>query len=607
MQAGFLCLESGSTRTKNSINVGVKNLSDFGLSVLLYWAIGFGIMFGYTSGGWWGQSHFAPSLEADNGWTAGFFIFQAMFCGTAVTIVSGAVAERMTFKGYMAIAASVSLVIYPLFGHWAWGGALHGEPGWLSRIGFIDFAGSSVVHSLGGWSALAAILLIGPRLGRFDKAGNTRQPPGQSLPLAMLGTLLLCFGWIGFNGGSTLAWNAEVPVIVVNTLLAAASGIAVASLSSTLILGYLNPKYTMNGSLAGLVAITANCHIVNSASAIVIGAIGAIVMVCADRLLERLRLDDVVSSFAVHGAAGAWGTLAVALFGELEAFGGRTRFEQLGIQATGIATCALLSFGGVYLFMRLTRAYIRYRVSDDEELVGLNVAEHNESTEHLDLLREMEATSAYQDLSRRVTVEPYTEVGQIAARYNRVLDSLQETVARNDLIIRDMKDSILTCAQSGALLDANPSAEALFGISATRIASRSLLELIERSDGQAHASARALIDAVQAQSSASRPARMRAKRQDGLRFPIELEAIRGRVEGHAIITLKIRDLSSSERHEQELHLAKEDAEKSRDALRDKVVQIESFNNLAIDREARMIELKQQINRLSRELGRKAPY
>jgi ammonium transporter, Amt family len=205
MQAGFLCLESGVTRSKNAINVAMKNLADFTVTVAVFWLMGFGLMFGESLGGWLGGSHFLPHLQVgQDAWLATFFLFEAMFCATATTIVSGAVAERMPFLAYLLITLVVGALVYPLFGHWAWASALGERPGWLESLGFVDFAGSTVVHSLGGWVALAALLHIGPRAGRFVEGRPLKPVPASNLPLAMLGALLLFLGWFGFNGGSTL-------------------------------------------------------------------------------------------------------------------------------------------------------------------------------------------------------------------------------------------------------------------------------------------------------------------------------------------------------------------------------------------------------------------
>lgn len=608
MQAGFLCLESGCTRTKNSINVAVKNLTDFGISVLIFWSLGFALMFGLSQSGIVGASGFFFETSGADPATIVFFVFQAMFCGTAVTIVSGAVAERMSFRGYLLIAVFVSAIVYPIFGHWVWGGAIGGEAGWLAELGFIDFAGSSVVHSIGGWVALAGIMVLGPRVGRFDEEGKARPIPGQSLPLALLGALILCFGWIGFNGGSTLAWGGDVPGIVANTLLAAMSGLLTALTIGYVLDRYPDAKCIVNGLLAGLVAVTANCHMVSALGSVVIGAGGSIAMIFADRLLIRLKLDDVVGSFSVHAAAGIWGTLSVALFGKADFFAdGLSRMDQLGVQAIGVGACMIVGFLPAYLFLLVMRYFVRLRVSPEHEIMGLNASEHKVSTEHLDLLREMELQSRKFDPTRRVYVEPFTEVGQIANRYNEVLNSLEQTVARNELMVRDTKDGILTCSMEGRVLSANPGAEAMFGYAIDVLESKTVLDIIAVEENADCKTLEDLLQHLWKSKAAIEKLRLSGLHSSGGRFPIELEAAKGTVSGVEVFTLKIRDRTQTERYQETLRLAKSEAEKARDELQEKVLQIESFNGIAIDREMRMVELKETINQLAMELEREAPF
>jgi Amt family ammonium transporter len=431
MQPGFAMLESGLTRSKNSINVAVKNLTDFGVSVFLFWVAGAGIMYGASAAGLVGIDGFMPRLGGAS--AAAFFIFQAMFCSTSATIVSGAVAERMRFGSYIASTAVLSALIYPVFGHWAWGGAFEGQAsGWLAKLGFVDFAGSTVVHSLGGWVSLAALIIIGPRIGRFPEGERPRPIPGSNIPMAVLGVLLLWFGWIGFNGGSTLAFDERVELIVANTVLAGAAGMI-----ATLGVGWAIARkpdvgFVLNGALAGLVAITAPCHVVEPGQALVIGAAGGLVMLGAQALLERLRIDDAVGAIPVHLAAGAWGTLAVALFGDPARLGdGLSFLERLGVQALGVAACAAWSFGVAWLALKLIDSRSPLRVGADEEREGLNMAEHGVSTEIFDLYRAMDEQAETGDLSLRAPVEPFTEAGQIASRYNRVMENLERrTVER---------------------------------------------------------------------------------------------------------------------------------------------------------------------------------
>lgn len=608
MQGGFLCLESGCTRTKNSINVAVKNLTDFGVSVVAYWAIGFGLMFGISHAGLFGASGFFFETDGATGLDTAFFFFQAMFCGTSVTIVSGAVAERMSFKGYIVLALFTSVLLYPIFGHWAWGGANGGLGGWLAERGFIDFAGSSVVHSLGGWVSLAAVIVLGPRLGRFREDGKANTINGQSLPLALLGALILCFGWIGFNGGSGLAWGEGVPKIIAHTILAASSGMVVSMLTGHWLEKYPDPKYAMNGLLAGLVAVTANCHIVTMSESAIIGGVGALFMIAADRLIIRARLDDVVGAVSVHAAAGIWGTLAVAIFGETSAFqSGFSRWDQFQVQGLGVLVCAAFSFIPAYLFLVGIRHFVRLRVSLKEELMGLNASEHKVTTEHLDLLREMEVQSRKFDLSRRVYVEPFTEIGQIAQKYNEVLDSLEETVARNELIVRDTKDGILICTKDGGILSVNPGAESMFDYQAEELESRKIWSIVSTSSNVGYTSFQDLLDHASVSDVRLESLNLVGVRKSGDRFPIEIEGAAGTVGGQEVFTVKIRDRSTAEKYQQTLRQAKDEAVRARDELSEKVKEIETFNTIALDRETRMIELKDEINQLCEELGKELPF
>jgi ammonium transporter, Amt family len=430
MQAGFMCLESGLTRSKNSINVALKNFADFGLSVVLFWLIGYALMFGDSFGGWIGGSGFA--FNADTLGASAFFLFQAVFCGTAVTIISGAVAERMRFSSYLLVAVLVSGLIYPLFGHWVWNGANHGlNTGWLAQAGFVDFAGSTVVHSVGGWVALAAVLVIGPRLGRFDrKTGLAREIPGHSMPMAILGVWLLWIGWFGFNGGSTLALNEQVGGILLNTLLGGTGGMLMVLGLTWWRTGQSNVTAVMNGCLAGLVAITAGCHLVSAPSALVIGAIGGGVMLAVSEILEKLRIDDAVGAIPVHTGAGIWGTLAVAMFTPAASLPEMGRLAFFMVQAGGVLVAALWAFGLAYGVLKLIDRFIPLRISRRHEHLGLNLSEHGVKTEFADLLHTMRVQTQTCDLALRVPVEPFSDAGEIALQYNRVLDRLQHETAQ---------------------------------------------------------------------------------------------------------------------------------------------------------------------------------
>ena len=428
MQAGFLCLEAGMTRKKNSINVAIKNIADFSVSILLFWLFGFALMFGTSKAGLFGTSHFCVDISNNNYALVSFFLFQVVFCGTAVTIMSGAIAERVTFWGYMILAAIVSAIIYPILGHWIWGGIISGEPGWLKKMGFVDFAGSTVVHSVGGWASLAALLIIGPRTGKYIKGKPPREILASDLPLAMLGTVILWFAWLGFNGGSTLAFNNQVPRVIVNTVLAAAAGIVTATLTENYIRKYLHPNGFISGTIAGLVSITANCHVVTGYEAIIIGGVGGVIAILAQQLLDKLKIDDAVSAIPCHMAAGIWGTLAVGLFGDSVLLGtGLSFLQQIKVQFIGILSCGAWAGGGSLLMMWLVNHFIPLRVSLHKEEIGLNVAVHHASSDLHDFLEVIEKQSETRDLSLRAPVEPFTEVGQIAAYYNELMSVLEKS------------------------------------------------------------------------------------------------------------------------------------------------------------------------------------
>ncbi|WP_150299778.1 ammonium transporter [Pseudomonas profundi] len=477
MQLGFLCLESGLTRSKNAINVAVKNMADLSVAIVLYWLFGFGLMFGSSANGWFGTGFFMVSF--DDTWRAAFFLFQAMFCTTAATIVSGAAAERMRFSGYLVVTVIAAGLIYPLYGHWAWAGAFSESVGWLAARGFTDFAGSTVVHSVGGWIALAVILVLGPRRGRFELDREGRSLPGSNLPVAMLGGLLLMFGWFGFNGGSTFRFDTIVPGIIANTVLAGVVGILGGMLASWLRWRHVDPVYPLNGLIAGMVSITASAHVVSAGSAVMIGFTGSLVMYGADRLMYRWRIDDAVSAVPVHLASGIWGTLAVALFADLELLNtGLSRWEQLMVQFEGIMVAGLWAFGVTWILLQTISRWLPMRVSTEAEMVGLNVSEHGARTELIELLDAMEAHQHDGRFEQEVLVEPFTEVGQIAAQYNKVIRALRSAVGMTQAIVRDIRDGVVTCSAEGLLTTCNPGAERLFGRGASDLIGQPIRGLV---------------------------------------------------------------------------------------------------------------------------------
>ncbi|HYF79188.1 MAG TPA: ammonium transporter [Symbiobacteriaceae bacterium] len=372
MQAGFAMVEAGFTRSKNAANITLKNLMDFVVASLAFWLVGFALMFGGDVAGLVGFGGWASNPEAYShlGLSIPFYAFwwwQCTFAGTTATIVSGAMAERTKFSAYLLFSTLITVLIYPVVGHWIWGG------GWLAKIGFLDFAGSTAVHSVGAWASLAGLLVLGPRVGRYTKTGRSRKITGHNLVLAALGVFILWFGWFGFNPGSTLAaTDFNIGRIAVTTNLGAAAGALTA-----LLLAYGRSKtwdveMALNGTLAGLVGITAGTAFVSPLSAIVIGAVAGLMMMGVSSLLERFKIDDAVGAIPVHGGAGVWGTIAVGLFHESQGLLAGGGVSLLLTQLLGVAAVFGFAFVGCYLIFRVLKATVGLRVSKEEELQGLD-------------------------------------------------------------------------------------------------------------------------------------------------------------------------------------------------------------------------------------------
>ena len=443
MQAGFMCMETGLSRHKNSINVALKNAADFGVAVVIFWIFGFGLMFGKSYNGYFGTDLFFFKTDQSEYMT--YFVFQAMFVATAATIVSGAIAERMKFNGYLIITIIATGIIYPIVGHWAWSSsylnnidatrqllAVTGQvktTGWLTDIGFVDFAGSTIVHSVGGWIALSAVLILGPRIGKYSDA-NKGKFTGSSFPLAVLGTLILWFGWFGFNGGSNGAMDEAVPLILINTFLAAAFGLLTGLGISFALFKKPDPYYVILGPLAGLVAITAGCNSMTSVTSIFVGIIGAVIAIFINELLNKFEIDDVVGAVPVHLAAGVWGTIAVGLFSDLDILGtGLTRLEQIKVQFIGIVSIGAFSFFGSYILLKILNYFYPLRVSPLHEELGLNIAEHNATSVEHDLITILEKQSESGDLTIRGPQDPFTAGGVIGLYYNRLMSKLENSEA----------------------------------------------------------------------------------------------------------------------------------------------------------------------------------
>jgi len=378
MQAGFALVETGFTRAKNAVNILMKNMMDFVIGSLVFFLVGFGLMFGATNG-WFGTTLFGLSgVGQGSNWEWTFLIFQTVFAATAATIVSGAMAERTKFVAYLVYSGVISLFIYPIFGSWAWGNLLLTDnKSWLAVMGFHDFAGSTVVHSIGGWLALAGALTLGPRYGKYSAEGKPNAILGHSMPLATLGVFILWFGWFGFNPGSTTAGNGMIGYIAVTTNLAGAAGALLALITSWLVIKKPDISMTLNGALAGLVAITAPCDGVSPMGAIAIGSVAGVLVVLSVLFFDYVaKVDDPVGAVSVHAVNGLWGTLSFGLFSTSSGLFYGHGFKQLGIQLLGAGTAFVWAFGlGLILFWILKKT-IGLRVSAQEELKGLDIEEH---------------------------------------------------------------------------------------------------------------------------------------------------------------------------------------------------------------------------------------
>ncbi len=400
MNLGFAMVESGFARAKNTVNILSKNFIVFAVSSLGFLVLGWGLMFG-DGNGFIGLNGLFMVSGADNSpavgdayqgvytaisWTGvplwAKFFFQLVFCGTAATIVSGAVAERIKYISFIVFSLALTMIIYPIVGHWIWGG------GWLANLGFQDFAGSTVVHSVGGWAALAGVLILGPRFGKYGPGKQINPIPGHNMPIATIGLFVLWLGWFGFNPGSTMAANPQaISHVLMTTNTSAIVAVLTSTAASWILIGKPDLGMTINGCLAGLVAITAGCAYVSVTSAIIIGAVAGIMVVIAVRMFDRIRVDDPVGATAVHLFCGVLGTLMVGLFSDSNIatangiVGGNGLFVDgtwnlLGTQALGVLAVGGFVFVGALIIWLLIKATLGMRVSLKEEIEGLDIGEH---------------------------------------------------------------------------------------------------------------------------------------------------------------------------------------------------------------------------------------
>lgn len=376
MEAGFAALEAGFVRAKNSLNIIMKVIMDCTVGMLGYWAFGFALMYGVDKMGLFGSTGFL--IEGSFSHLGlkipvyAFWMFQGAFAIAVATIVSGAVAERMKFGPYMLFSFVATALIYPIAGHWIWNSG-----GWLYQLGMKDFAGSAAVHAVGGWASLAAVLVLGPRTGKYNKDGSVNVLPGHNIPLAALGAFILWFGWFGFNPGSSLSGlDLNIARIAVNTNLAAAAGGTIGTLFTMFRFGKPDPSMAINGALAGLVAVTAGCAYISPFGAVIIGGIAGVLVVMAVAGFDRVKADDPVGAIAVHGVCGSFGTLAVGLFAQEGGLFYGGGWHLLGVQALGLAAVSIWAFAATFGVFYLLKKTVGIRVTIDEELEGLDISEH---------------------------------------------------------------------------------------------------------------------------------------------------------------------------------------------------------------------------------------
>lgn len=452
MQIGFTAFEAGSVQAKNAISVSLKNITICMLCAVFYFLVGFALMFGKTKLGLIGTNNFLFFGVGEMPLGYAFAFFQVVFASTAATIITGAMAERTRLVTHIWSTILMVCVVYPIYGHWAWGGSFHyGQSGWLARIGFIDFAGSTVVHSVGAWFGLAGALLAGPRIGKYNKDGTVNKMGGHNIPLATIGTLFLWFGWFGFNGGSTLRADASVGAAIINTNIAAGAGGTVCLLFGWLRARRFDAEAILLGILGALVAITAGSDRVEPWGALLIGAVaGALVLLGYDLLDKIFKVDDPVGAITVHGFGGVVGTIAVALLAPVDTLmvPNHSRLLQVGVQFLGIVIAFAWAFGLGFLFFWAVNKIVRIRSKPEEEVRGLNLAEYEDVSAWLNLSQIHRLQDLNVLLERRI--EDRTQ-------------QLSEAKKYTDSIIQSMREMMVVTDTDWSIRDVNPTVEALLG------------------------------------------------------------------------------------------------------------------------------------------------
>lgn len=534
MQVGFMLLEAGMVRSKNSINVAQKNMLDFTFAVILFASVGFMVAFGASNGFAFGIDTSFAFIAGLDAWGLAFFTFQVMFCGTAATIVSGAVAERMPLGAYVLGSIVIAALIYPMFVHWAWGNALvDNGSAFLANMGFVDFAGSTVVHGTGAWVALAACLMIGARKGKFDADGKPIRIQGHSPVLATAGAFMLFVGWIGFNGGSTLEASPAIASIIANTIVAAAMGTAAGHLMGWWQDKVLLPEKSISGLLGGLVAVTAGCAVLSIQGAFIIGALGGAIAVWGIGFLEkRWRIDDAVGAIGVHGFAGVVGTIGLAFLAPIAALPLQNRWDQALVQAFGVGLNFVWAFGLGCITFYLIAKVTKLRVAASSEEIGLNDAEHGTriGIGHVeDAFDRVVGRNA--DLSLRLNVEEGDEAERLARLFNALMDTIEdEETAKGALADKQRAEEeaerlsalanatfeAIVISVDGRIVDGNAALETLVGRGLDALTGQSLEELVDASDKP--------VFVEQFASSIGAPYEIQITHKDGSLIPVEVRS-----------------------------------------------------------------------------------
>jgi ammonium transporter len=545
-QAGYIAREAGLTRSKNAMSVALKLLAGTLVGCLLTWAVGSALLLGEGSR-WIGTSgFFGGAAGLDPSHAAMVALHAAMACAAA-SILSGAVSERIRFAPYLAVTAVFVLVAYPIFARWA-----TAPEGWLQARGFVDAGGATTVHSLGGWLALAGLIIVGPRAGRFGEGRRPTAIPGASVPLAALGAFLLWLGVIGMNSGLIVV-DVALPRVLANLFVGAGAGGLVALGAGWVLRKKPEAELPIGGVLAGLIAVSGAAYAMATPAALIAGGVAGGLMVAADRLLVSAGLDDAVGAVPVHLVGGVWGTLCVGLFGDPNLLGtALSRGGQIKAQLEGLLACGIFAFVISFALLKLVSLLLPLRVSGDDERDGLDAVEHGGASELGALLDVMEEQARTGDLTLRAPVEPFTEMGAVARQFNRVMETVAFTTAQTESLVRTSLDALLTFNTDGIITSSNPAASAIFGYGEKEFRQVSVTSLFapSRDKAKGRADLATLLRTFVGQSR-----EVRGQRRTGEEFTMEASFNYVSVGEDEIYTATIRDVTQRKETEAELNRA----------------------------------------------------